>query len=442
VTEPIPASRTRRAYAVGCLLLLGTVVIFSGSFFLWATRPIATEAQIQEASARVERARGERVTSCPRPVLRGVALAGDGAEGLRELAGWQEPSLHCFEYLGSNEQQSFAVLRLSADDALPFERSVAEECAGLDTAVQALLQRESGCTAQPVFLSEGVVIDMQQLELMMFILARAHIHEGRLQEGMELLLDVIRLGQDSTRGDASLLSVRVGQQMQYGAAAQLEALLARDLPWTPTMLDELARQARVLATTMPEHTAWFAHSQVWVRLRAVNQMHGPAAEFWAEGAVLDLAAADYGDTHWPECTGVALQPCVTRHREAIMDTSDSVAAMNRWRWIPGVEREVSIRSVYADRLREREAALSTAAHNEALLRALPALFLHRRMSLSGTCPTAQALQAEALAAGLADVEVQSSSEPHQPLHLLSVGKVEPLYRAHCPALRQEDEAQP
>ena len=440
----------RRAYAVGCLLLLGTVVIFAGSFFLWATRPIATEAQIQEAAARVERARGERVTSCPRPVLRGVALPGDGAEGLRELANARGPFLGCYEFIGANVQEVSDVFlvhhsmrrptwRLANSPQLEIERRAAAECAGLDTAVRALLQRESGCTAHPLLLPERDVPDFMQIEWAMFILARARMHEGRLQEAIEVVLDVMRLGQDLSRGRASLVPVRVGLQLQAEAAQQLEALLASDLPWTPTMLDELARQARVLASSGTEPTDWFRHHEIWLAEHALDQLHGPATDVWGEQALVDIATADYAGLHWPDCTGPM---CIARYQDAIVEGSREVAERGRFARIPGFEQGTRVRFEYVNRLREREHSLSTAAHNEALLRALPALFLHRRMSLSGTCPTAQALQAEARAAGLPDVEVQSSTEPHQPMLLRTAGQVEPLYRAHCPALREGDEAQP
>lgn len=407
----------QKLYAVGCALLLGTAMLFAGSAYFWVTQPVASEAQIQAAAERVAQGRSEMPTSCPRPVLRGVALPGDGGEGLRAAT------------------DRFGICNIF----LRVDHSAVEGCATLDTEVQAVLQRESGCTAQPLFLA-GDMPEIQGLKEGMFILARARIHDGHLQEGSELLLDVIRLGQDLTRGRVDLATAHEGLEVQSEAAQQLEELLADEVPWTAAMLDELARQANVLVASIPEPTAWFPYEALSARQRALEVLQRAAALAVTEGAMHEIAVEDYAETRWPACVGVTLQACSDRYRVEIADVSARVIARYRWDWIPGVERQTGIETTYVEHLREREHVLTDAARTEALLRALPALFLHRRMSLSGTCPSAEALQAEARAAGVAEgFEIVASN---QSILLWPPGvststwpETELLYRAYCPARR-------
>jgi hypothetical protein len=340
------------------------------------------------------------------------------------------------------EERSTA--RLATHEPPPFERVAVVECAGLDTAVQTVLERASGCAARRLFRGERGIPDIQTLGLAMFNLARARIHEGRLQEGIELLLDMIRLGQDATRGYVSLTNVDLGLQLQSDAAQQLEALLASDLPWTSAMLDELARQASVLVASTTQPTAWFDYEAVLVRERALDVLHRSATAEPHRSALVDIATEDYAETRWPDCAGLTLEACDTRYREAIDAAEQDIAAW-RARSIPGVEREGRIRESYRVRLYERESMFAAAAHNEALLRALPALFLHRRMSLSGTCPTAATLQAEARAAGMAGgFEIVDSTQSIllNPPGVFSTSTPRPspetafLYRAVCQPLRE------
>lgn len=426
-------TKIRRAYAVGCFFVLATALLFAGLGYAWATRPIATAAQVEEATRRVEQARNALPTSCPRPVLRGVALPGDGAEELGQLAGASSPWLPCLSFVGAHRWSPSSGPTLPISVLLAHEREALALCAGIDTEVQALLQRGSGCTSQPLFSNASP--DMRGLADVLILLARARAHEGQVQEGAELLLDVVRLGQDFTRGPASLVPSDAGLQVQGGALRELEVLLATDLPWTSAMLEELERQARVLIDTMPDPLAWFEYDALWVRQLALDQLRGQAAEVLSEGALVDIAAAEYGDTHWPECT--SLETCAPRYREAIAQIPRGPEA-HRFHWIPGIERAARIRAAHEARLRQREAALTVASVNEALLRTLPALFLHRRMSLAGTCPSARSFQAEARAAGLGErFEVtQVRMSPH-PLELHGTGTDTDL-RAYCPALGEEN----
>lgn len=437
MTEPIPPSRVRRAYAVGCLFSLGTLALVVGSFVLWATRPIASDQQVADAAAQVERARQEPLTMCPRPVLRGEALPGDGAEGIAALAGMESRFLSCLVLVGGNLTTAREVLladdsvRLASAEVHPFEERAALACAGLDTHVQSLLQRASGCTAQPLFRAEEDVSQMQQLEWALFLLARARIHEGRLQEGVELLLDVIRLGQDLSRGRASLVPVGTGSELQLSAAWQVEAIVASDLPWTSAMLEALERQAHVLATTMPEPTSWFPNDDLWVRQRALHQL-----DAWGDTALRDLAVADYAETQWPDCTGLATQACESRYRSLGEHVFETVETLDRLSWIPGVHRETDVRGGFYMRLRERESALGNAAYSAAAIEALQVLFLHRRMALSGTCPTAAALQTEALTRGYAGYIETTTGAPDP----IRIGRSTDttILRAYCPALHEGD----
>lgn len=419
-----------RLLTVGGLLAVGTTLLFVGLTHHWATTaPVAAETDPEEARARVAEARVELPEVCPRAVLRGVALPGDGAEGLRALA---DAESACLTVVASNGAWSGVTgARVASAAPLPLESQVVAECAGLDAAVQALLQRESGCTAEPLFL-DGDRPDIRGLADALITLARGPVREGRIQEGAELLLDVIRLGQDFTRGPASFVPVGVGQQVQTSAVLELEALLASDLPWTGAMLDELARQAQVLIATMPDPLLWFEYNAIWDRQHALDVLAVPDDEESSEEALVDLAAAEYGDTHWPACT--TLETCAARYREAVAALP---RASDRHSAIPRIEREANVEAAYERRLRRREAALSVATLNQALLRTLPALFLHRRTSLSGTCPSAQSFQAEARVAGLGErFEVTASNQSPHPLHLHATGDATYL-RVYCPALGAE-----
>lgn len=428
---PSGPSRIRQAYAVGCLLVLATALLFAGSAYVFATQPIASEAQVQAAADRVAQGRNQLPTSCPRPVLRGVALPGDGAEGLGQLAGASSPWLPCLSFVGAHRWSPSSGPTLPISVLLAHEREALEMCAGIDTEVQALLQRGSGCTSQPLFSNASP--DMRGLADVLILIARARAHEGQVQEGAELLLDVVRLGQDFTRGPASLVPSDAGLQVQGGALRQLEVLLTTDLPWTRAMLEALERQARVLVDTMPEPLAWFQYNEVWVRQHALDVLAAPVNEESTEQAFVDLAAATYGETRWPACT--TLETCAAGYGEAVANLRR--ASESRLTRIPRIAQEVRIQAAHEDRVREREAALTVASVNEALLRTLPALFLHRRISLAGTCPSARSFQAEARAAGLgARFEVTPVRMSPHPLELHGTGTEIDL-RAYCPALGEE-----
>lgn len=443
----------QKLYAVGCSLLLATALLFAASAYFWATQPIASEAQIQAARARVAQGRSEIPTSCPRPVLRGVALPGDGDEGLR---GFTNRFPDCFALLGRDVSAAREVFltdemfRPDEAQARPasasppaFEQLAAVACVGVDTALQALLQQGSGCTAQPWFVASPDNPNTPGIEDAMLLLARARIHEGRLQEGIELLLDVIRLGQDLSRGAANLEVAHRGLALQLQAAEQLNVLVASELPWTSAMLDELARQAQVLVSTMPEPAPWFVYEAFSARLHALEVLHIPRNALLTELALRDIAVEDYAETRSPACTGVTLEACRARHRVAVADMYARVVAGYRWDWLPSVVHRAQVELTYIERLRDREHVLTDAARTEALLRALPALFLHRRMSLSGTCPSAEALQAEARAAGVAEgFEIVASTQSILlwPPRVYSATprpspETELLYRAYCPTLR-------
>lgn len=198
---------------------------------------------------------------------------------------------------------------------------------------------------------------------------------------------------------------------------------------------------------MTKPTSWFAYEALSARHRAVERLQIPHNDGLTETALRDIAVEDYAETRWPECAGVTHQACRTRLHLEVANMYRQVGGRYRWDWMPGVRRQIHVESAYIEALRDREHELVDTARTEALLRALPALILHRRMSLSGTCPSAEALQAEARAAGVAEgFEIVASTQSilfwppgvfrtsTVPVTPRPSPETELLCRAYCPAL--------
>ena len=71
------------------------------------------------------------------------------------------------------------------------------------------------------------------------------IRRGELRSGFEVLLDVIRLGDDLSRGPTTAVTAMIGRSAARQAHGQLETLLVQDLPWDEETLREL-RSGRFL----------------------------------------------------------------------------------------------------------------------------------------------------------------------------------------------------
>lgn len=266
-------------------VLLGLIVLAGLGGVWWYVRPRASADTVEALGAVAADSLAGTGAVCRRDVLRGEPLPGDGTAA---LALWLTPGgrfAACLRAEPSRASSLHEALEWSDEDfdALPeetdappsepaattpptspqwemrgigramsrdrseAEASVLAACQGFEVAIGEALQHESVCTPYPV----GVVPDARLLShavRVLVVIARERLRAGQSRLAFEVLFDAVRLGQDLGRGRAAE-SRSIGVALTELALAQIEGLLASQLPWHEGDLEALERQAAVLART-------------------------------------------------------------------------------------------------------------------------------------------------------------------------------------------------
>lgn len=386
----------RRRIAVGIGVGITVVVV---CLWLWHWRvTVPSDAVVAEVGRIVGDAYVDaRRTPCPREVLRGTPLRGDGARMLRELVSPDGAYGSCFVALAPVDGETMDVV-------------IPPSCAGIEIEVAEALQHESLCSPLPIGDEPHGVVHYVRLARVLAAIAGARVEEGRVQEGLEIALDALRLANDVARGRVSFLASMIASAM-VDAPVQTLTRLMRELPRdAPIDVASIERQALVLGRTQsgPEH---WAENDILMLLRAPLEQRG----WTAPRAIADEMgpALPWGedDPHAYDRALVGAQADLARARAICAGAATRRECVEAWRaeatraeppsWFASIGDPSLVD--YAETVRSVSPYFVRAAEAEAAVRAVVALFVHRRLAATGdACVTPGALEAELRRVGIAD----------------------------------------
>ncbi len=508
VTERLAVSARRRVL-VGALVGLALTTLFLlGSI---ASRPYASDADVQRVGDVVSEALIEaRDGTCPRPVLRGAASPGDATGELVALLQPSGPFAACQQLIESRTPEVLLALSRDPTDPQPppdegptggpmtppmppaqwrtidvgpshqpdpIEAEVVGACRGLDDAVQAIVAHESVCAPFSVAASDRRPDVYFWLTRALAILARERVRRGESRRGLELLLDTVLLTTDAQRGRPDLIRALVAGVATNICVAQIQGLLSTELAWQPGDLEELERQALLLPGPPLRPERWLMDDT------AAGLREALASRGWQPPMGLPPLATPLPIAEGPDvydemlaveaftqrsfatvCSGATTrEACATalaaeRARAQIAATSTAATLGTA---VPSLFRQGAYLAPYAGRVFELVPYVEQVFWREAVVRALPVLFVHRRLALSGSCPDAASLEAAIASLPLADgfggrFSVLPTTYDYRPLEICApswlappgaappgAGGVRlPLLVAYCPALPVIDRRAP
>jgi hypothetical protein len=360
------------------------------------------------------------------------------------------------------------VARTLRIERLAVEDDVLAACEGLDVAIEEALQHEDVCTPLPLGEEPAEVVSYVRAEKALAVIARERMRRGDTRRGMELLLDGVRLGDDVARGRPAILGAMIGVAMRGIAMSQIQGLVATDLPWQTGDLEELERQALVLARTQPSFAGWVGDDLLsmlreplerrgWRPPSELANELGPAFSSEDERDVVADARIAYAGDVLPRLA--ALCPPAASRADCLGAFEVEAARAQRegggfqallGELAPPLSHAGFMRALYREALPPMLTYLRRAATSEAQVRALPALFVHRRLALAGGCPEPSVLEAALAALPVADgfggsFTVLPSSREFRPLEISGPAWLDPEHRpagtvrlplleVFCPAL--------
>ena len=501
--DPMPNARCTRMTAA--VLVLGLVCVGVWALRLWLTRPLASADEIEATGElALDAIRDAQTRSCPRPVLRGEAIAGDASADLVRLLSVDSPFAACLSFVGEHRTEVEDAIWLSdgrieplpedttrteveddppSPDAssewdyprkarrlhaepLAVEREVLTRCAGLDLEVDRIVQHASVCTPFP-FGSGDPDIRVLWLMKALVIVARDRLQHGESRRGFELLLDAEQFALDAQRGRPQLVGAMIGVAAMRLIHAQVQWLLLNELPWTEADLVALTHQASLLSAQVNRPDRWAADDLLAVTFPVLSQLGVgiPEEAIVVPSTLSDEAAIGliaFTMHTYPNiarlCEGLGTnQECAARYgAEAarVAALEDSVVLPFAYAF-PNLAPDEFQSTEFASWHRSMVPLLNRAWRAEAERDALPLLFVARRLALDGQCPTAEELTREAgtllTPTGLGGaLEVLSSNVEFEPLEVcapgwmapVDLGRVRlPLLDAYCPAFPLVDTAE-
>jgi len=523
--DPRGASAPRRRRSTRFVLLSGLFVLAVTGVAGWIYwhRGFASAKEIANMEARLERGlREARSARCERPVLRGSAIEGDGTADFLALFDPHGRFADCADVFadptvtesvmlpghelelpeeGSEPSDEPETPPTVEPDALsppweylplgrPLHRTpLASEvramsaCEGLDVELQRIVQHASVCTPSPFGdgrFDEGPdgwgLIPLIRLVKAAVVLARDHIRRGEHRRGVELLLDLVRLGTDMQRGRPWLLVAMVGAAAVNVASAHLISVLQWDLPWTPEELADLERQARLLATEPPRTEQACADEQLFTAMSALREMGWeeppelrgtlstqssiPEDRSGPDPVSATLAAVSDVHRHFDElCVGTSTRAECLAAMERAVDDAEAHAREEGvlGRYVPQLDHASLRAQLVSASVASYRGYLVRGLRGEALVRALPALFVHRRLAVTdGRCPDAARLEAALAPLGLeagfgGRFEVFETGLAYRPLAISAPSWLGPppparvrlqLFELYCPPFPVLEEALP
>jgi hypothetical protein len=522
--DPRGASARRRRRATRIVLLSGLLllVVTGVAGWIYWHRGFASAEEIADMEARVERGLWEaRSARCERPVLRGSAIEGDGTAAFLALFDphgrfadcadvFTDPTVtesllldgHELELPEEGSEPSDepetpptvepnalsppwgyrALARPLHRTPLASETRVMRACEGLDVELQRIVQHASVCTPSP--LGDGRfdepegwgLVPLIRLVKAAVVIARDHIRRGEHRHGVELLLDLVRLGTDMQRGRPWLLVAMMGSAAVNVASAHLISVLQWDLPWTPEELADLERQARLLATDPPRTEQACADEQLFTAMSALREMGWeeppelrgtlstqssiPEDRSGPDPVSAMLAAASDLHRHFDGlCLGASTRAeCLTAMERAVADAEAHAREEGvLGRYVPQLDHASLRAQLVSASVASYSGYLVRGLRGEALVRALPALFVHRRLAITdGRCPDAARLEAALAPLGLeagfgGRFEVFETGLAYRPLEVSAPSWLGPpppervrlpLFQLYCPPFPVLDVALP
>ena len=470
-------ARQLRNALVVALVPVGLLVV---GLRLWANRPFTSEEDQGEVRRRVDTLLvAARDHQCARPVLRGEPLRGDATDALADLLDDESPYAACFA-LGRGPEISAVLFWDELPEAgrlhempaagaepsdvpddppppegdawgylrqarpfhrvrLPVESRILETCEGLAEEIERIAQHESVCTPAPFatvrFDDRADVRRLLAFGHVVSVLARERMRVGATRNGFELLLTALRLTDDARRGHPHLVYVAAADAASQFLVGQASGLAMQELPFADGDLDELVRQATVLAATQTDVWRPFVDDLLasslgplaragWHPPRGVEDVQIPAL-----GPLERLTRVDPDD--------VLLANALTLHRRyaalcegmtsavcrAALDAEQarleppSPTRRELAETFPQLARDTIVDALYAQGLALSLPVVRRYWQGQALSRALAAVFVHRR--LGEPCPDATTVEA-ALAAenlGGGPFTVLPSGLPYRPLEV-------------------------
>lgn len=221
--------------------------------------PALLSSEEEQAIVRRFEARAKEAAAltCPRPVLRGSSVPGDGGPALASLVKIDGPHAACLELmdrLAESRPKADTSLKPPRFSTLTTEQreAVATTCAALADAIPAVVRHAELCA--PFMIGRAPppesLLGPIRVGTAVGVLAAQRAADGQPAEGIALALDGLRLFHDLQRGVRTLLIATLAQGGHSEVAMSLGELLD-DPRLTTDQLAEIARALDVLIETLP-----------------------------------------------------------------------------------------------------------------------------------------------------------------------------------------------
>jgi hypothetical protein len=231
----------------------------------------------QELKDIVERNRAKK---CPRPVLRGEPLPGTAAADIQAVVEGADDTRACHKRLDETSEMVFEALDHPEDykpegfparmnrTAKPQSQAPKEllelekTCAPVLARIQKAVRHEDACSPYlPGLHDQPGYISAIRTSRFAASRARRLFAEGDPGQGFNLLLDVVRFGQDFGRGGTSLLETMIGVACTRTVLSMLEHGLNRKKPLDPALLQRIEKELGQLIDTQP-HPAEYLRGEM------------------------------------------------------------------------------------------------------------------------------------------------------------------------------------
>jgi len=231
----------------------------------------------QELSKITERNRGKK---CPRPVLRGEPLPGTAAADIVAVVEGADDTRACHRALDETSEMVYEGLDYPEDykpegfparmnrTAKPYSPPSKEllelekTCAPVLLRLQKAVKHEDACSPYlPGLHDQPGYVSAIRASRLAASMARRLLAEGDPGQGFDLLLDVVRFGQDFGRGGTSLLETMIGVACIRTVLPMLEHGLNRKQPLGPALLSRIEKELGQLLATQP-HPAEYLRGEM------------------------------------------------------------------------------------------------------------------------------------------------------------------------------------
>jgi hypothetical protein len=258
-----------------------------------SSKPVTRPALVSKAELKTleDQAMTEiekyRQMKCPRPVLRGKALPGSGnADMIAVIEGTSETA-DCRKLLKDKSEELFEALSFeentpvagrpargwrearplndpkAATDQLLFIEGACSQAINL---VRRAVKYEEACSPYlPGRRGEPALITHVRILRVLAAAARRYLVEGRTREGVDLLLDGLRFGQDMSRGGSSLIEAMVSSAAGKALFQVLELAFNQPKPIGEKYLDTISKELSLLIET-EVHPGTILRGEMWTMI--------------------------------------------------------------------------------------------------------------------------------------------------------------------------------